>query len=359
MVDGGRRRTLELLVALGRRVEVEVCAVEEPAGGGPLPVDADAFRALRLFPRSPLPPGVAPLAARPERWFHSRALARWLAQEDLSRFDALFLDEPWLLRAVPRGAPPVVAHHHKLEVELARELGHPWHERLRVARLERMLALRAALHVFAGEEDRVRFLGRHPAAATAVLPAGIDPARFVPPTAARARDRLLFFGSLGYEPNRRALRWIQESLWPALSRTDPALRLRIVGAGELPASWGPLPAGMERVGYVADPLPELQAATALLAPMDIAGGARQKLVEALATGCPVVATPTAVEGLPSAEELVELAEPGAGFLAATRRLLSDPEPALERASRSARVVREAWSWRTLADQLANRMGELV
>jgi hypothetical protein len=73
----------------------------------------------------------------------------------------------------------------------------------------------------------------------------------------------------------------------------------------------------------------------------------------------VVATPTAVEGLPSAEELVELAEPGAGFLAATRRLLSDPEPALERASRSARVVREAWSWRTLADQLADRMGELV
>ena len=79
--------------------------------------------------------------------------------------------------------------------------------------------------------------------------------------------------------------------WPELSASRPSLRLRVVGAGELPASWEPLPAGIEHVGYVADPLPELQRATALVAPLDIAGGSRQKLVEALATACPVLAVP--------------------------------------------------------------------
>lgn len=338
-------------MALARRVEVEVCAVREPGPERPLPVDADAFRALHLFPRSPLPPGLAPLAARPERWFHSRPLARWLRAADLSSFDAVFLDEPWLLRAVPRTSPPVVAHHHKLEVELARELGHPWHERLRVARLERLVALRAALHVFAGEEDRVRFLGRHPRARTMVLPAGVAPTRFAPPAGPREEDRLLFFGSLGYEPNRRALRWLLDEAWPELSASRPSLRLRVVGAGELPASWGPLPAGIEHVGYVADPLPELQRATALVAPLDIAGGSRQKLVEALATACPVLATPLATEGLPQAEELVELAPRGAAFTARVAEVLEDPGQAWDRAATAARTVRTAYAWSSLAEDL--------
>ena len=358
MVDGGRRRTLELLVALARRIEVEVCAVREPGPERPLPVDADAFRALHLFARSPLPPGLAPLAARPERWFHSRPLARWLRTADLGRFDAVFLDEPWLLRAVPRSGPPVIAHHHKLEVELARELGHPWHERIRVGRLERLVALRAALHVFAGEEDRIRFLGRHPRARTMVLPAGVAPARFAPPAAQREPEQLLFFGSLGYEPNRRALRWILDEAWAELTSKRPSLRLRIVGAGELPATWGPLPSTVQHVGYVADPLVELQRATALLAPLDIAGGSRQKLVEALATGCPVLATPLAVEGLPQAEELVEIAPRGAAFTARVAELLEEPERAWARAAAAARTVRTAYSWSSLAQDLEHGIASL-
>lgn len=360
VVDGGRRRTLELLAALAEHAEVHLRAVEEPGSqGAELPVDAAAFASVQTFPRSPLRPGVAPFAARPERWFHSRALAGHLQRsQEAKRADALFLDEPWLLRAVPRDAAPIVAHHHKLELELSRALGQPWHERARVARLERLLAHRAALHVFAGEEDRVRFLGRHSAVQTMVLPAGIDPTRFVPGSAPRERASLLFFGSLGYEPNRQGLRWILTELLPALRARGMEVELDVVGAGEVGDLRDLADERTTFVGYVADPLPWLQRATALLAPIEIAGGSRQKLVEALAAGCPVVATPRAGEGMPDAEHWLRTANLGAPFVERVAQVLREPEAEDERAHAAAEHARRAWSWPALALRLERALREL-
>ena len=351
-LDGGRRRTLELLSALARQAPVTLCAVEDPDSHHDLPVAADAFEAVHLFPRSPLPPGVAPLAARPERWFHSLALKSWLQGPDgCAHASALFLDEPWLLRAVPREAPPILAHHHKLEVELARDLKHPWHERVRVERLERMLALRARTHVFASQEDRTRFLGRHPNTRTQVLPAGVDPRRFVVPEAARDPKRLLFFGSLGYEPNRRALIELFREHWPRIHAQHPELILDVVGAGEAPQLEREKPAGVNWIGYVPDPLPYLQRASALLAPIPIAGGARQKMVEALATGCPIIATERAAEGLPRAKDWLQLTKPGQAFGQAVLDHVVAPEASFERGLEAAQWVRQQFSWDTLAGQL--------
>ncbi|MAE47450.1 MAG: hypothetical protein CMJ86_11225 [Planctomycetes bacterium] len=356
-LDGGRRRTLELLSALAQRIPVTLCAVEDPGPHHDLPVAANAFQAVHIFPRSPLPPGVAPLAARPERWFHSQALKTWLAKRDhSSRFSALFLDEPWLLRTVPRRSPPILAHHHKLEVELARELQHPWHERLRVERLERMVALRARTHVFASQEDRTRFLGRHPKARVRVLPAGVDPRRFVVPEADRDRNRLLFFGSLNYEPNRRALAELFRNHWPHIHQQHPQLVLEVVGAGEAPELCEGRPDGVEWVGYVPDPLPYLQHACALLAPIPIAGGARQKMVEALATGCPIIATERAAEGLPQAKDWLQLTQPGEAFEHGVLEHLANPEPGFERSLRAAEWVRRHFSWDALAGQLEGFLG---
>lgn len=351
-LDGGRRRTLELLSALAQRTPLTLCAVEDPGPRHELPVAAEAFQQVHIFPRSPLPPGVAPLAARPERWFHSAALKEWLAGPNGCRhFSALFLDEPWLLRAVPHKAPPILAHHHKLEVELARELDHPWHERLRVERLERLLSLRAKTHVFASQEDQLRFLGRHPNAATQVLGAGVDPRRFVVPDKARDRSRLLFFGSLSYEPNRRALQELFEVHWPRIHQLHPNIRLEVIGAGEAPDLQRMQPDGVQWIGYVPDPLPYLQGTSALLAPIPIAGGARQKIVEALATGCPIIATERAAEGLPRAADWLQLTPKGRAFGDAVLQHLADPEPGFKQALRAADWVRQNYSWNALAAQL--------
>jgi glycosyltransferase involved in cell wall biosynthesis len=131
----------------------------------------------------------------------------------------------------------------------------------------------------------------------------------------------------------------------------PNIRLEVIGAGEAPDLQRMQPDGVQWIGYVPDPLPYLQGTSALLAPIPIAGGARQKIVEALATGCPIIATERAAEGLPRAADWLQLTPKGRAFGDAVLQHLADPEPGFKQALRAADWVRQNYSWNALAAQL--------
>ncbi len=109
---------------------------------------------------------------------------------------------------------------------------------------------------------------------------------------------LVFTGRMDYRPNVDAVQWFAQAVMPALRQRRPAARFWIVGSApsrevtDLAAL-----AGVQVTGRVPDTRPYLAHADVVVAPLRIARGIQNKVLEAMAMGRPVVATPEAFEGV--------------------------------------------------------------
>jgi len=159
--------------------------------------------------------------------------------------------------------------------------------------------------LFVSEHEWQRFVALAPEALsrTSWVSNGVDleyfsPAhRFEPPFAGE-NAAIVFTGRMDYWPNIDAVQWFAHEVLPALQRRAPTARLWIVGAA--PSAEVRALARLPRVqvtGRVADTRPWLAAADVVVAPLRIARGIQNKLLEAMAMGRPVVAAPEAFEGV--------------------------------------------------------------
>lgn len=107
----------------------------------------------------------------------------------------------------------------------------------------------------------------------------------------------LFVGALDYRPNVDAACWFSEAIWPAVRARVPEGVFRLVGRRPAAAvqALARLP-GIEVIGQVPDVRPHVAAATAIVAPLRIARGLQNKVLEALAMGKAVVASPPSLGG---------------------------------------------------------------
>jgi glycosyltransferase involved in cell wall biosynthesis len=112
-------------------------------------------------------------------------------------------------------------------------------------------------------------------------------------------SRLVMTGTLGYHPNLDAARWLRSSLMPGLRRQVPEASLKLVGRDAPPAllELHSPEDGFDVVGEVPDVRPYLNEADLFVMPLRMGSGTRLKALEALASGVPVVSTPTGIEGL--------------------------------------------------------------
>jgi glycosyltransferase involved in cell wall biosynthesis len=109
--------------------------------------------------------------------------------------------------------------------------------------------------------------------------------------------RVLFIGSFVHPPNVDAAIRLAESIFPAVRARVPSARLELVG-DQPPAAVRRLAGpGVDVTGYVPDTWPHVEAAAVVAAPLRLGGGMRLKVLEALAAGKALVATPRAVAGL--------------------------------------------------------------
>jgi len=120
------------------------------------------------------------------------------------------------------------------------------------------------------------------------------------PSGARAPARPVvgFIGVMDYLPNVDAVCWFVRACWPAVRRAVPGATFRIVGRSPV-ARVRRLAAvpGVVVTGEVGDVRPELERFDLSVAPLRIARGLQNKVLEAMAAGVPVVATSKAAEGL--------------------------------------------------------------
>jgi polysaccharide biosynthesis protein PslH len=122
-----------------------------------------------------------------------------------------------------------------------------------------------------------------------VLPNSVD---FPEPAAARERDiDVIFTGNMAYPPNADAVRWLSDAVAPALWRVRPEAAVWAVGRD---ARHLALDSRIRIASDVPDLAEYLGRAKVAIAPLRLATGSPNKVLEAMAAGAAVVATPAAV-----------------------------------------------------------------
>lgn len=149
---------------------------------------------------------------------------------------------------------------------------------------------------------------------------------------------VLFAGNYAHAPNVDAALRLARQIFPAIRARCPGVVLRIIGDAPPPALRVLACDGIVVAGRVPDVVPELARAAVVVAPLRQGGGMRVKVLEALAAGKAVVASPLAAAGLDTtAAEVLVLADTDADFADAVVALLTDPD-------RRAALARRARIW---------------
>ncbi|HEY7678993.1 MAG TPA: TIGR03087 family PEP-CTERM/XrtA system glycosyltransferase [Terriglobia bacterium] len=164
----------------------------------------------------------------------------------------------------------------------------------------------------------------HPADYTAFDPESTP----VPQTIRALQPFVVFTGQMDYRPNVDAVAYFCREIFPRLRVAHPELKFVIVGRNPAPEVCALEADPAVRVtGTVADLRPFLRGARAAVAPMRIARGVQNKILEAMAMGLPVVASRRAAAALPGPlAELVAAEDDPTRFAEALSNLLSGTQP---------------------------------
>ncbi|WP_051093410.1 glycosyltransferase [Sphingobium indicum] len=150
---------------------------------------------------------------------------------------------------------------------------------------------------------------------------------------------LLFVGGFNHTPNADGIIWFVQNILPIVQERLGKVQLTIVGSNAPESVLALESDGVEVAGFVSDDrLSTLYEETSLvIAPLRFGGGVKGKVIEAMASGVPLVTTPIGAQGLQDPEALMFLASETDAFADAVIQALTDRDEAATRA-------RNAWAY---------------
>ncbi len=170
--------------------------------------------------------------------------------------------------------------------------------------------------------------------------------------------RVAYFGGLGSPHNQRDALHCHDAILPRIREALPEVELWLVGANP-PKSLRALARADPRVkvtGFVEDVSSLLQTMTLVLCPWTGRYGFRSRVVQVMALGVPVIASPDAVAGMemPSGEGIFLAEEPGE-MAAVALALLRDPDLARRNAGSARQLVESLYSFEATYGRLASEL----
>jgi sugar transferase (PEP-CTERM/EpsH1 system associated) len=184
-----------------------------------------------------------------------------------------------------------------------------------------------------------------PDAEVRVVPNGMAPERLRAPVP-REPARLVFLGFHDVFHNRDAVRFLVDEVFPRVRAVVPEATLAIAGKGSNAVRpWAERVPGVRVLGFVDDAEDVLARSTVFVAPHRFAAGVQNKVLQALATGTPVVTTSAVRAGLePVPEEALRVADDAEGIARHVVAILRDPIAAAALGALGRGWVRSRFTW---------------
>jgi glycosyltransferase involved in cell wall biosynthesis len=230
-------------------------------------------------------------------------------------------------------------------------IGRQWRK---FQRFERRILSEVERTIAVSNTDAQRLREQFGVGRVEVVENGVDLEYFQPQARRRTAHRLLFLGSLDWRPNLDGVSLLLDRIFPAVRAAEPSAQLCLVGRNP-PASLRQRIAGMAGVelhASVPDVRPYLADCGFLVVPLRIGGGSRLKILEALASGTPVVSTRIGAEGLQlEAGQDLTVVEDIDGLENAIIAAIRQPEIVQAQAERGREKVLEQYDWDRLAVQM--------
>jgi O-antigen biosynthesis protein len=368
-IHGGGVFMYQTLRELAKLATVHVVAMLDD------PSQASAQEELRTFcasaefvVRPPAPASLGSMRPHAVSEFANEDL-EWLIhrQIHLHRIDVVQLEYTPLgqyARAY-RHIPSILFEHDIYFQSIARGLAHMPGALARIqARYEYLRALRYELGMLP-HCDRVQvctrenaeylagFLPRMRGRVQAGLRAGIDTPRYEFSRGGREPFTMLFLGSFRHPPNIAALNWFVNEVLPRVVKRRPEARLVVVGS-DAPARhpYAERAPAVEIRGFVEDIREPLARYAVFVCPVRSGSGVRVKLLEAFASGIPVVSTRIGAEGLARQDgEFAFLADQPDEFAEKVLQVFDDPPLAAEMAARARSEVAANWDMAAITARL--------
>lgn len=239
-------------------------------------------------------------------------------------------------------------------------------EATRIARLEQDAFRRSDAVCVVSEDEAKLFADLHPGCRAEAISNGVDHQYFSPEALSadevskhrRGSPQLVFVGVLDYLPNVQGLQWFCAEVLPQLRDKYPGLVLDVVGrrpTSEVMALQEKGTGGSVRVvGEVPDVRPYVLAADMAIAPLQIARGIQNKVLEALACAKPVIATEQAATGIDCQDGLL-IARSTEDWLSWMGQL-SDPVNHASRSRGAREEILKKYSWSAKLAPFAELLG---
>ena len=227
----------------------------------------------------------------------------------------------------------------------------------KVRRWETAICRRAQVCMVCSQHDKEILSVLAPQTHLALVPNIIDTEYYLP-RYENEKDVLIFQGGMDWFPNRDAVEFFLEQIFPLLRHEIPDLEFIVAGRNpspELLSRFGSI-RGVYFTGTVPDMRPYLARAAVCVVPLRMGSGTRLKILEAAASGKAIVSTRLGAEGLDflSGSEIM-LADTPEEFAAAVKLLLIDPKRRISMAKAARQLVENRYSFANLTKTIAEAL----
>lgn len=361
--EQGHKITLAAL-RTGEVTDAEVSSLEgwvEQLALFPRPQDSEQTgllgKAQRLvnFAVEGVPPSVSTA--------HSQAMQAWVDQQIQSgKFDAITcehsVNESYVPEDIGKHIPTSVVNihssvygtcAHQLEGGTAEM---PLRDRLNLPllkRYEQRYCQKFSDLVVTTDEDQQQMAALSGKASISVIPNGVDLNMFTPRPQDPGGHALVFIGAMDNLPNIDAVNFLAKDIFPLVRQAYPQATLSLVGARPTPAvkALQEIP-NVAVTGKVPEMTPYLHDSTVCVIPMRTGYGIKNKTLEAMAAGIPVVASDRGLEGLTVEGDGVPLralrANTAAEYAAAIGQLFDSAELRQTLAENGRKMIEEGFTW---------------